>query len=57
MYQSVDCINPTRLVCVCMIYNIMYGVRNIIVVLFQNVDLKESGEYSFDYVTCTHKLH
>ena len=40
MYQSVDCINPTRLVCVCMIYNIMYGVRNIIVVLFQNVDLK-----------------
>ena len=57
MYQSVDCINPTRLVSVCMIYNIMYGVGNVIVLLFQNVDLKESGEYSFDYVTCTHKLY
>ena len=40
-----------------MIYNIMYGVGNVIVLLFQNVDLKESGEYSFDYVTCTHKLY
>ena len=57
MYQSVDCINPTRLVSVCMIYNIMYGVGNVIVLLFQNVNLKESGEYSFDYVTCTHKLY
>ena len=41
MYQSVDCINPTRLVCVCMIYNIMYGVGNILLLLFQNVHLKE----------------
>ena len=28
-------------VCVCMIYNIMYGVGNILLLLFQNVHLKE----------------